>query len=61
VNSAGVYICTGCRDNPGDGCNDSCEMEQLRELPPLWLDYLPTCDCCGEGMQLRGPLVALET
>lgn len=58
---AGVYICTNCRDNPGDECNDYCEIEQVRELPPLWLEGFPCCECCAQVMQLLRPLVALAT
>lgn len=58
MTEAGAYTCTGCRDNPGDACSDYCEVEQLRELPPL--DHPnPSCECCGGMMFLARRLVAV--
>jgi len=58
---AGVYICLSCRDNASEDCNDYCAMEQVRELPALWLEGFPPCECCGRVMHLLRPLVALAT
>ena len=56
---AGVYFCVACRENPGDACNDYCEMEQVRELSPLDFPN-PACGCCGQAMRLARRLVAVE-
>jgi hypothetical protein len=58
---AAVYICSSCRDDPGDKCDDYCGMDYVRELPPLWLEGFPSCECCGATMQLLRPLVTLKT
>jgi len=61
VTEAGVYICFPCRDDPDESCSDYCGMEQVNELPPLWMEGLPPCKCCGKTMHLLRPLVALST
>jgi hypothetical protein len=58
---AGIYVRKSCQKTPGEECGDSCEAEHVNELPPLWLDDLPPCECWGQLMHLLRPLIAIPT
>ncbi len=59
--TAGAYVCVPCRDDSGEECSDYCGVELVDELPPLWMDWWPTCECCKGPLSLLEPLVSVAT
>ena len=56
----GVFVCSACRDDPGEECGDYCGQEFADAIPSLSTGYdmWPPCGCCGQRVQLVVLLIA---
>jgi hypothetical protein len=53
--------CPKCVEDPSEACSDYCEMSHVQELPPLWDDNWPVCECCHRPMTLLRVLSEVAT